>query len=175
MKMKLIIIGLLVITVLSGSAVAQSDQQIDIDELNQDEEACTSIDADTHLCTAETDGETAELTIESDSNQRITITDAGSFMHGGEIHRDTRTITEGRNKIEFPVTTYQGNSALTIDTGDVLFAVPLDRQSSLIDGPVTTSDVQASALGGASAVAFAIILLVISQLREDKPEPERVA
>ena len=174
---KIIIIALIAVVASSGAVAAQSaDQPIDIDQLNQNETACQTIDEDTSVCSAElTDGNTAQLVIESDRPQRVTLTDGLALMTGGEIYRNTYTLTEGDNRIEFPVTQHRGAAALTVDTGDVLFGLPLKEQTSLLDRPVTASDVQASALGGASAVAVAVLVMFIRAARGTDDEPERVA
>ena len=175
---KIIIIALATVLVLSGSAVAQQSQNqpIDVSELNADEKACQAIDEDTSICSAElTDGTTAELVIESDRPQRVTLTDGMALMTGGEIYRNSYTLTEGETRIEFPVTQHRGAAAVTVDTGEVLFGLPLKKQTSLVDRPVTASDLQASALGGASAVAVAILIMVIQAVRGSEGEPEVVA
>lgn len=174
---KIIIIALIAVVASSGAVAAQSaDQPIDIDQLNQNETACQTIDEDTSVCSAElVDGNTAELVIESDTSQRVVLTDGLALMTGGEIYRNSYTLTEGDNRIEFPVTQHRGAAALTVDTGEVLFGLPLKKQTSLVDRPVTASDLQAAALGGASAVAVAILIMVIRAVRGSEAEPEVVA
>ena len=162
---------------LSVPATAQAGEQpIDISELNNNETACQTIDSQTSVCSAQlTDGNTADLVIESSSNQSVTLTDGMALMTGGEIYRNSYTLTEGQNRIEFPVTQHRGAAAVTIDTGQLLFGLPLKKQTSLIDQPVSTSDVQASALGGATSVGFAVLIVFLRAARGNDDEPERVA
>ena len=133
------------------------------------------IDQNTALCDATLDDTTATLIIESDIRQSVTLTDAGGMMTGGEIRRESRLLRSGENRVEFKITRYRGRAGLTIDTGPVLFGVPLREPTTLLDRPITASDVQASAIGGASAVAFAIFVMVLRAVRGTDAEPERVA
>mgnify|MGYP006271425965 CR=1 FL=1 len=174
---KIVIIALLAVLVLPAPGVAQAGQQpIDISELNNNETACQTIDGQTSVCSAElVDGNTAELVIESSSTQRVTLTDGMALMTGGEIYQNSYTLTEGDNRIEFPVTQHRGAAAVSLDTGRVLFGLPLKEQTSLLDQPVTASDVQASALGGATSVGAVVLFMFIRAARGDDSEPERVA
>jgi len=175
MKLKLIIIALIAVAALSGSAVGQTDEPVDPEELNQDPEACETIDENTAICEVSLDGNTAELVIDSEINQRITLTDGMGIMEGGEINRDRRTITEGRNRVTFGVTVHRGDAAVSVDTGDVLYGQIIREQQSLLDQPVTTSDVQAGSLGGAASVAVVFLVLVYRAVRGKDEQPERVA
>lgn len=180
MKLKIIGLVMLMLAFASNPALAQtgqngSDVQLG-DALNTDaEDVCAPINGETAICHGEVDDGTAVLVIESDVRQSVVLTDAGAFMFGGEIRRQTRVLQEGQNRIEFPVTVRRGEAGLSIDTGDVLFAVPLQEQTTILGGPYTVGDVQASALGAGASVGSVFLVGLLRRYKDDSGEPERVA
>ncbi len=176
--MKTTTIGLLLILLLAAPVTAQSapnTTDVSLEDALEDETVCMTINAETALCDASLDGDTATFIVESETRQSVTLTDAGGFMNGGEIRRESRLLTEGENRIEFRVTIYNGIAAVSIDTGDVLFGVPLREPSSLLAPPYTVSDVQAAGAGAASSVAIVSLIVVGRALTGKDREPERVA
>jgi hypothetical protein len=74
-----------------------------------------------------------------------------------------------------PVTQQNGFAGVSISTGDVVYAVPLESTSSLLEPPVTSSDVQAAAGGGAFSVSVAVLFITWRAVTGRDSEPERVA
>ena len=87
----LLVTILIAAALLPGAAIAQQNATTGdlVDDL--DDDTCAepeAIDAYTVLCSAEVDGEYAELVLKSDRDQRVTVTDAGGFMEPGPINRE---------------------------------------------------------------------------------------
>jgi len=179
MKSNQIVITLILIpALLSGAVVAQENETaVDIDSVDgeTESEACETIDENTAICSADLDGTTAELIIESETNQRVTFTDAGAFIDGGEIRSETRTITEGENRVTLPITQSNGFAGVSIETNNVAWAVPLEEQSQLVSGPITTADLHAVGAGSAVSVSLVVLILVWRSKTGQNTEPERVA
>ena len=99
-----------------------------VDELQDDTcEAPEAIDRNTVICSADLDGDRAELVLRSDRPQVVTITDAGGVFAGGEVQRtDHRLRPDEPNTVTVRVTRYRNMAGVTIDTGNVLYAVPFD-------------------------------------------------
>jgi hypothetical protein len=74
-----------------------------------------------------------------------------------------------------PVTQQNGFAGVSISTGDVLYAVPIESTSSLLEPPITGSDVQASAAGGAFSVSIAVLFITWRAVTGKDDSPERVA
>lgn len=184
MKHLFIVLLLLASAVVPGAVVAQQNETSEpgVSVVLHDEndpdvcEAPETIDRHTSLCHVytESDGR-AVLIIESERTQRVTITDSASFMSGGEIPRKRVTLREGTNTVRFPVTVHRGFAGVSIDTGGVLFGVPVESRTTLIGGPWTYADAQIAALGGASSVALVSVVLVMRRIRGKNTEPERIA
>ena len=177
MKLKLIglLLLLLIATVSPAAAQSVNVSDVTLEDALEDESVCMTINAETALCDGSLDGDTATFIVESETRQSVTLTDAGGFMNGGEIRRESRLLRPGENRIEFRVTIYSGMAAVSIDTGDVLFGVPLREPSSLLSPPYTVSDVQAAGAGAAASVAIVALLVVGRALTGDDRKPERVA
>jgi hypothetical protein len=73
------------------------------------------------------------------------------------------------------VTQHRGFAGVTIDTGDVLFGVPLDESSTLIGGPWGPQDTQLAALTAGLSTALLSGLVVLRTIYGRTDEPERVA
>jgi hypothetical protein len=145
-------------------------------DLDDDCEAPEAIDEKTVVCSASLDGTEAVVVLRSDELQQVTVTDAGAFMTGGEINRRTFTLREGeRNTIRFDVTVHNGFAGVSIDTGETLYAVPIEEESTLIGEPWSAQDVQLAAVSGAAGVATVAVFVVIRTVLGRTDEPERVA
>lgn len=118
-----------------------------------DELATEAIDQRTALLRSDfADGELRFVLI-SDEFQRVTVTDAGAVLKGGEVPQKRVTLREGRNRVVMPVTTVSGKVAVTIATEEVLYSVVERTSDPIIAGPFTATDAQQSALGGGVGVA----------------------
>jgi len=178
MTPRVVVVGALLLVSMSVGTVAAQESgstiQVETDG-SERVETCEVIDSQTSLCDAELENGSAVLTLQSDTNQRITFTDAGAFVAGGVVDTQTRTVTEGRSEIVMPVTQHNGFAGVSISTGDVLYAVPLESQSSMLKPPITSSDVQAGAAGGATSVSVCVLFITWRAVTGRDDSPERVA
>jgi hypothetical protein len=134
------------------------------------------IDEDTVLCSAELDGNTAVLVVESDRLQRITLTDAGGFLEGGRITRKHWTVKPDQPMtLRIDVTRSDGFAGVAVDTRETLYAVPLESRSPLIAGPISMPMLQAGVLGASISTALIILLKTYRYGAGKESEPERVA
>jgi hypothetical protein len=184
MKPHFFILALLVVASLAaGPAAAQTNETAELPEwIDQEEiEQCQepqAVDSSTVICssTLTDDGQYAELVIRSDETQRITLTDAGGFMAGGEINRQTFTVrADEPNTLRLRVTTIDGFAGVSVDTGNTLYAVPLDRSTTLIGPPWSASDAQIAALFAAISTAGISAIVVLRSVYGKTEEPERIA
>lgn len=187
MKPIFIILTLLAVTTLFTAGVtaqannSTTDTGVDVNVGSQESEQdpCDEperVDNSTVICSADMDGQYAELVVQSDRRQRVVLTDAAGFMQGGEINRQTFMVTDdGPQTLRLRVTSYNGFTGVTIDTGDVLYAVPIEEQTSVIGGPYDEQDVQLSAIGGAISVALVSIVVTIRAVTGRSDSPERIA
>ena len=135
------------LTVATGPALAQEDnttseaeEQVENktetvveNKTDQGDRGCTEhIDDVTSICTYHYDSDAGEIvmTLYSERPQRVTLTDAGAFMTGGEVNRARHTL-KGRSKVRFAVTEYEGFVGLSVDTGRTLYAVPVETGTAL--------------------------------------------
>lgn len=134
------------------------------------------IDPDTSLLDARIEDGDAVLILASNGTQTVSFVDAASVMRGGEVPVATRTLRDGRNRIVLRnISTFRNTAAVTINTGETLFAVQLKASDPLIGGPFTARDAQMTALSAAAAVGAIAIVMVIRYLRGTTHEPERIA
>lgn len=139
-------------------------------------EAPEPIDSNTALCSASYNGDRVVLVLKSDRTQRVTLTDAGAFMEGGVVNRQRFVLREGElNTVRLRATKVNGYVGVSVDTGDTLFAVPIETSSPIIGGPWSASDAQAAGVGGALSVSLTTFMLVFRRLRGRDTEAERVA
>jgi hypothetical protein len=183
MKSKIFVLTFVALALIAGVATAQdggNGTNVNVDVANQTDDGCSSprtIDNITQLCSAKlsSDGNRATLVVKSKLPQRITLTDAGGFMQEGTIRQRTFPLQPGKNTVTLRVTQVDGFAGVSVATSETLYAVPLDRKSSLIAGPFTGSDVQISALGGAASVALSMIVITIRTLTGKRDSAQRVA
>jgi hypothetical protein len=134
------------------------------------------IDNHTAVCSATLDGRIAELVVWSDRPQRgIVLTDASRRTEHGEIPRSRYQLREGTNTLRLRLAETSGRRGVTIDTGEVLYGIPLGESSSIISGPFDGRDAQITALGGATSVAMLTRFLVVRAVTGRSDEPERIA
>jgi hypothetical protein len=175
---------LTVVTLVSSGAVAQANNStsdgptVQVGPVDQEQpcETTERIDNSTVLCAAELNGGYAELIVRSDIRQRIVLTDAAGFMQGGEINRQRYLVeSDEPYRLRMSVTSYRNFAGVTVDTGDVLYAVPLDEPTTLVGGPYSSQDVQLSAIGGALSIAVVSLLVTIRAVTGRADSPERIA
>lgn len=139
-------------------------------------EAPEPIDRNTALCSAEIDDGVAEIVVKSDSLQRVQLTDAGAFMKGGVVPQTKVTLRPDEvQTIRWAVTEHRGFAGVSLETRNVLYAVPLDEPTTLIGGPWSAGDVQIAALSGAASVSLMSIVLVFRAVTGRSESPKRLA
>jgi len=135
-----------------------------------------AIDSQTVICDVSLDGDVAVLVLRSDKLQRVTIVDAGGLMQEGEINRGRVTLRPDEpNTVRFPITRHNGFAGVTIDTGEVLYGLPIEDNTALIGGPWTREDVTVGSLSGAASVALMSIVIVVRTVTGKVDDPERIA
>lgn len=147
---------------------ADDGQDDATDDSGNESEGCNEhIDDETALCGYHYDAGAGEvvLTLYSDRPQRVTLTDAGAFMTGGEVNRQRATLN-GRSEVRLAVTEYNGFVGVSVDTGRTLYAVPIETSSSL--SAPKESDLLALLAGIVIVPAAAVgVYRVREELRDD--------
>jgi len=137
-------------------------------------EECTErITARLSICSATFEDGTATLVFDSVGVQRLTLTDAGAFVEGGQVNRQYISVYDGRNTVEFSATKVSGFAGVAIDTGGILYAKKItDIQTT---GPaISYQNVQGLvALTALSAAAFTFRTVKRRREAENK-EVERI-
>lgn len=170
-----LLVALVAVAIATGGAAAQENVTISVDDSNETEQCTEYIDRNTRLCDADLDDGTAVLTIESDRPQSVTLTDAGGFVDGGQVDRSTQRLFEGTNTVRVPVTEADGFAGVSIETNEVLYAIPLEHSSTMLGGPWSATDAQLAGLGAALSVSFVSLFLAIQAITGRADEPERKA
>jgi hypothetical protein len=176
MKIRFFVLLSLLATGLAAPAVAQ-DANVSVGSSNSSDPcaAPTAIDPLTALCSvSETDG-IVTVVVKSKTVQRgVTLTDA-TRREQGEVPRTTHRLRRGKNTLRVRVSDPSGRVAVTIDTGRVLYLLPVSEGSALISGPFDGRDAQTTALGGALSVSLITVLMAVRRVTGRDDEPERVA
>jgi len=135
-------IGLAMIAASSADAQelpdgSQSDGGNNVTNSGAQDAPCERIDEDTRICGSDYDEDrgVAWVVIESDAPQTIVVSDAGSFMKGGQVPQTrTRLTPDERVNISVPYQRYEGVLALSVSTRGTLWAEIVDKDN-LIDQP----------------------------------------
>jgi len=143
----------------------------------------TWIDNSTAVISADLDrgDETVEITLYSEIPQRVTLTDSGDFVEGGEVKQRSVYLRPGETRtFEFSITVVDrgfGNTfaGVSISTPKTLYALPLESSSPLIGGPWTAGDVQLVGLVIGSGVSIITLLILLRSRFDLDADPERVA
>ncbi|QSG08878.1 hypothetical protein [Halapricum desulfuricans] len=176
---------LIVVSLSTGGAVAQ-DLDNATDPITGETETPTPDAGETHeridnstvLVSASYDRDAgmATVVIESEETQKITLTDAGAFVQGGEVPQRSVVVTPGeRTEISIPVTNADGFVGVSIATQKTLYAVPLTSQVQWFDSESTWQTVQVAAFGGASGVLVVAALLAYRLRNGGTERTERIA
>jgi hypothetical protein len=153
----------------TGTAAAQSvaNETITVQTGGAAGEECTErITEDLAICDASFSGGTATVVFESERAQRLTLTDAGAFVAGGEIFRDSATVFEGRNTVRVPATQVSGYAGVAIDTGDTLYAKKITEVSS--SGPAISYQNVQMLIGITAIGAAAFTFRTVRKRRDDE-------
>ncbi|WP_281193977.1 hypothetical protein [Halorubrum sp. F4] len=159
---------------LTGVAAAQDAPNATAETSNQTDACNEYITEHISLCSADYDGSDAVIVLEADRRERITVTEAVALTESRELNRRS-FVVDGRTTIRFAVDPANGAAGVTIDDGDTLYGIPLETSSSIVAGPFTASDAQASGLGGALGVALTTLYMVARRVYGRVEEPERIA
>jgi hypothetical protein len=133
-------IGLAMIAASSADAQELPEPQSDGGNVTNSEAQgapCERIDDNTRICGSDFDEDrgVAWVVIESDVPQTVVVSDAGSFMKGGQVPQTrTRLTPDERVNISVPYQRYEGVLALSVSTRGTLWAEIVDKDN-LIDQP----------------------------------------
>ena len=167
------------LSISTAPAVAQDTDLPDPDELQTttaSDPAHQRIDANTQLVEARLDDGNAVLVIKSSETQRLTITDAGAMMAGGNIPRKKYIVKGGeKTTIRMDVHTDGGFAGVTIDTGETLWGVPLKDSYEFLPGGPRTQDVQVAGLTGIVFTGLLALLVAFRRRSGATSEKERIA
>mgnify|MGYP000704722566 CR=1 FL=1 len=118
------------------------------------------------------DSGTVTLVFDSPASRRVTLSDAGGFLEGGEVNRRTITV-DGRTAAEFAVTeTDRGYVGVSIATDQVLYA-EIVRSPSL--SPFRGSTGTVGWFGGAGIVLLSFVGAALWKLHKEGGEPVEAA
>jgi len=177
MFLRFLLVVVVVVASLSGAVAAQdapnatAENTTAVEQVNKCSQEITPT---LRLCSAEyVDGE-AVLLLDSDTRDRVTVTEAVALTEARELRRDS-FIVDGKTEIRMRVQPSNGRAGVTIDDGTTLYGVPLRTGTALVAGPFTASDAQAAGLGGGLGVAVVTIFLVAKVVYGRTEEPERLA
>jgi hypothetical protein len=129
------------------------------------------IDSDLRLVSSSYDGDgTVTLTFETDGSKAVTLSDAGGFIEGGQIHRRTMVLDgSGEHTVTFRVTeSDRGYVGVSIATEDVLYAEVIQSSSPT---PFAGASGTTGWLGGASIVLLSFVGAGLWVVRNEGGEP----
>jgi hypothetical protein len=118
---------------------------------------CDRIDEETRICGSDYDEDrgVAWVVIESDRPQTVVVSDAGSFMAGGQVPQTrVRVPPNERVNISVPYQRYEGVLALSVSTRGTLWAEIVDKDN-LIDQP--TKDDGLALLSGVGVMLTSLV------------------
>jgi hypothetical protein len=118
---------------------------------------CDRIDEETRICGSDYDEDrgVAWVVIESDRPQTVVVSDAGSFMAGGQVPQTrVRVSPNERVNISVPYQRYEGVLALSVSTRGTLWAEIVDKDN-LIDQP--TKDDGLALLSGVGVMLTSLV------------------
>lgn len=127
------------------------------------------------------DTETAHFTIRSEIPQKITISDSGDFIQGGNVDQRSIFFSPGETKtIEMKLTVAdtgigQSFAGVSITTAKSLYAEPLQTSSPLIGGPWTHRDAQLVGVVTALTVSGSIAIILLRGKYDLDADQERIA
>jgi hypothetical protein len=167
------LIAVVVVASLSAGAAAQGASNATA-ENSTEVESCELINSGLSLCSADYDGKSAVVVLDSDHRVAVTLTEAVALNEPRELNRRS-FVVDGRTTIRFDVDPVNGVAGVTIDDGEVLYGVPLETSSIIVPGPFTASDAQAAGVGSALGVALTTLYLVARRVYGRVEQPERIA
>lgn len=154
MKARHVLVAVLALAALATVAAAPAAAQ-ETPANTSTPEGTEQIDRNTRLISAEYDEERGEarVTIESETLQDITLTDASGLLQGGETAQRTVTLRPGeRTTVTIPATKANGYVVVSIATRTTLYGEPIETSADVFQGSATWETVQAGAVGGAFGV-----------------------
>lgn len=174
----------------------RADDQLDQgdvdDDTNESDESndseirasdCTEQISDTlFLCESDYDDDRGDalVTVYAERPQRLTLTDAGGAMDGGDVQQRTETISPGISTLRMPVTEMGGSLggsstvAVTISHRDGLYSVVVEDESFLLDGPWDSRDAQISGLAGLLAGLSTTVGIAYQKMTSRTKKPRRL-
>jgi len=171
------LIALLIVVSLTGSVAAQDSPNATVEnptDVEQPETCSQEITPTLRLCSSDFVNGEAVLVLDSDTRDRVTITEAVVLREPPELNRQS-FIVDGKTEIRMRVVSSDGRAGVTVDDGTILYGIPLQTSSTFVGGPFTASDTQAAGVGGALGVALTTLYLVARRVYGRVEEPERIA
>jgi hypothetical protein len=147
---------------------AASAQEVNTNQTTVGNQTGTAIDGETVLLDSSYNAQTgtAEVTIHSQSFQKITVSDAGGFLSGGgQIETETIKMRPGQTTtIKLPVTEYGGRVGVSISTSETLYGEIIQVKEYLFYQDPDWGTVQI----GATASGLGVILAVVGDVLRRK-------
>lgn len=163
---------LVVASTATGAAATTPAQPTTTTEANrtQSDARGERIDGTLALVSSSYDGDgTATLTFAVDEPTAVTLSDAGDFVDGGRIHRETFVLDEGTHTVTFDVTeSERGYVGVSIATQEVLYAEVL-RSPSL--SPFSGASGTLGWFGGATILGLMGVLAGLYKVKNEGGEP----
>ena len=171
----LVTVAALIGAVTAPVAAQAADDLPEPDQTTTDDPAHQRIDANTQLVEARLEDGTAVLVLESSETQRITVTDAGAMMAGGEIPRKHYLLKAGeKTTVRMDVHVDGVFAGVTIDTGDTLWGIPLESGLDFLPGGATTQDVQVAGITGLLTTGLLALGIALKRRRGLGADVERI-
>jgi hypothetical protein len=141
----LAIISFFSMAVITGSAqpVEQTDANISVSLVGEENTSCTeTVDSRTAVCSSSLDADDRmTLVLYSNGPQRVTITDAGDFVAGGQVSVRDVTLKDGKNRIEWRINTDAEFVGVGISTPNAIYSEPIQPyKPGLLPGDPSISD-----------------------------------
>ena len=166
-------VGLAIATIATaGTVVAQTNETID--DSDNETTYLGAIDSDTRIVAAEmVERDVMEITIESDRDQEMAITDASQEIDGFvEINQRVLEVPEGTTEIEFRIAN-PSQPAVTVQTHNGFVGV--GEQDFEGDRPSVQWDTVQMLIGITAVGSVGITYRLLKKRREDsKPEVDRI-
>jgi len=118
----------------------------------------------------------ATVTVRSETLQRITLTDGGALLEGGEIAQNTVTVEPSDTvDIQVQATQVRDQVAVSIATDQTLYGLPIEVPNSLFDRDSTWSVTRVAGFGAGGGVLLALAIEILRRRFGGRNEVSRVA
>ena len=175
-----VLVAVAIMPISAPGAAQEVSGNVSVDDGESTDPAATQIDESMLLHDSGYNDETglAYVVVENTGETPIgvTVTDAGSFMEGGEIPQTTKTILPDRKtRVEVPATNVDGFVGVSVATPNTLYAVPLEVDTQIFGSAAQWEYVQIAGVIGFLAGFVGILLVGYTTKRGGRTEVDRVA